>query len=252
MRENAVSRRRVTIGGGGFTAASAAIQFVRSSSAPLAITVIESGTNIGGGLAYLTDDSDHRLNAPTEGHLVDSADHTAFQRWCMERRIVEDDPDAVAPDRSLFVRRRDFGAFVNEIARSHAKWPTGSTIHHLRDMATDTSVRAGIIEMQTARRDVLASELLIVATSNALPRLPVEVGSGLSANPVVIAVPSDLESVRNSPTHARVLVIPRDEKLMAFSRQGLGCSARDRGHLKLSRLIVIPSEYLEVVITRNA
>lgn len=35
-------------------------------------------SNLGGGLAYSTDDSDHRLNAPIEAHLVDPADHAAF------------------------------------------------------------------------------------------------------------------------------------------------------------------------------
>lgn len=204
---NAVSPRRVTIVGGGFTGASVAVQLVRASSAPLAITIIEPRPNIGGGLAYSTDDSDHRLNAPIEGHLVDPADHTAFQRWCMERRIAESDPDAVAPDGSLFVRRRDFGAFVNEITLSHARRPTGSTIHHLRDMATDASIGEGIIDVQTARGHVLTSELLIVATGNALPRLPAELGSNLNTNPAVVAVPTDLESVRSIPARARVLVI---------------------------------------------
>lgn len=191
----------------GFSGASVAVQLVRASSAPLAITVIEPRPNIGGGLAYSTDDFDHRLNAPIEGHLVDPADHTAFRRWCMERRIAERDPDAVAPDGSLFARRSDFGAFVNEIALAHARWPTGSTIHHMRDMATDASVGAGIVDVQTARGNVLASELLIVATGNALPRLPAEFASNLSASPAVIAVPTDLESVRNIPAYARVLVI---------------------------------------------
>lgn len=188
-----VSPRRVTIVGGGFSGASVAVQLVRASSAPLAITVIEPRPNIGGGLAYSTDDFDHRLNAPIEGHLVDPADHTAFRRWCMERRIAERDPDAVAPDGSLFARRSDFGAFVNEIALAHTRWPTGSTIHHMRDMATDASVGAGIVDVQTARGNVLASELLIVATGNALPRLPAEFASNLSASPAVIAVPTDLE-----------------------------------------------------------
>lgn len=201
------SPRRVTIVGGGFSGASVAVQLVRASSVPLAITVIEPRPKIGGGLAYSTDDSDHRLNAPIEGHLVDPADHTAFQRWCMERHIAERDPDAVAPDGSMFARRMDFGAFVNEITLSHARWPTGSTIHHVQDMATDASVGAGIIDVQTARGHVLASDLLIVATGNVVPRLPAEFGPDLSANPAIVAVPTDLESVRSIPTHARVLVI---------------------------------------------
>ena len=207
IARTAISPQRITIVGGGFTGASAAIQLVRASSTPLAISVIEPRSNVGGGLAYSNDDLDHRLNAPIEGHLVDPADHAGFQRWYTNQRILETDPDAVAPDGSLFARRRDFGAFINEAALSHAKWPTGSTIRHLRDMATDVSVGTDIVNVQTAMGNVLVSELLIIATGNALPRLPAEFDSILCANPAVLAMPTDLERARNIPTHARVLVI---------------------------------------------
>ncbi|MGL5166881.1 MAG: FAD/NAD(P)-binding protein [Afipia sp.] len=88
MGSNAIVTR-VTIVGGGFTGASAAVQLVRASPVAIEITVIEPRTSVGNGLAYSTDDQDHRLNAPMEGHLVDPSDPAALQRWCKKHQIAE-------------------------------------------------------------------------------------------------------------------------------------------------------------------
>jgi uncharacterized NAD(P)/FAD-binding protein YdhS len=202
-----VPRRRVTIVGGGYSGATAAVQLVRASRAPLAITIVEPRREVGPGLAHSADDPDHRLNAPTDLHFVDPSDPEEFQRWCAERRIAEQDPDAVAPDGSLYVRRKDFGTFIAEAVRAHATWPTGSTIDHLRDLATDASFGTGLVEVRTARNQVISSDLLILATGNSLPRLPADFDPALSANPAVVAVPTDLQRVRGIPTSARVLVL---------------------------------------------
>lgn len=199
--------RRVTIVGGGFSGASVAIQLVRASRLPLEITIVEPRPNLGEGLAHSANDPDHRLNAPPEAHVIDPADCEAFQRWCTERRLAETDRDAVAPDGWLFVRRKDFGAFIGETLQAHAKWPTGSTIHHVQDTATDAMEIAGIIHVRTSDGHVLTSELLVVATGNPLPRLPAEFAPTLNANHALIAVPTDLESVRAIPKSARLLVV---------------------------------------------
>lgn len=198
---------RVTIVGGGFTGASAAVQLVRASPVAIEITVIEPRPRVGNGLAYSTNDQDHRLNAPMEGHLVDPSDPAALQRWCKKHQIAENDRGAVASDGSLFLRRKDFGAFVSDTVRSHARSATGSKIQHLRDMATDVSPRAGAVDVRTRDGRLLTSELLVVATGNATPRLPAEFAENMSASSAVVAVPTDLERVHQVPKSARVLLI---------------------------------------------
>lgn len=202
-----VSPRRVTIVGGGYSGAATAVQLVRASALPLTITIIEPRPEVGGGLAHSADDPDHRLNGTPDLHLVDPADPQDFQRWCAEQRIAQSDPGAVAPDGTLYVRRKDFGAFVADTVRAHAAWPNGSTIHHLQDLATDASTGRGAIDVRTAKGEVLASHLLVLATGNTPPRLPAEFGAALSANPAVVAVPTDLERVRAINKSARVLVL---------------------------------------------
>lgn len=205
--KTSVPPRRITIIGGGFSGASVAVQLVRASQLPLAITIIEPRPDVGRGLAHSADDPDHRLNGTPAQHFVDPADPEGFSRWCVERGLVQEDPGAVAPGGSLFSRRKDFGAFVAETLRAHAGWPTGSTIRHLQDVVTDATAAAKTIDVRTAEGRVLAADMVIVATGNALPRLPAEFDVQLGANPAVIAVPTDLERVRAIPKSARVLVL---------------------------------------------
>jgi len=107
----------VTIVGGGYSAATAAVQLVRASEQPVAITIVEPGEEVGRGLAYSTTDADHRLNGTLENHLLDPADPGHFARWCADQQIAVRDPDAIGPHGTLFVRRHDFGAFVAETVR---------------------------------------------------------------------------------------------------------------------------------------
>src|SRR6185312_4817746 len=53
---------RITIVGGGFSGASAAIQLLGRSAVPLGVTIVEPRANLVYGLAYSSDDPDHRLN----------------------------------------------------------------------------------------------------------------------------------------------------------------------------------------------
>lgn len=206
-----IPARRVTVIGGGFSGASVAVQLVRASTVPLAITIVEPRADVGCGLAHSADDPDHRLNGTPLQHFVDPADPESFSRWCTEQRIAQKDPGSIAPDASLFVRRKDFGAFVAETVRAHAQWPTGSTIRHLRDVVTDvvTDVQttAGTLTVRTAENGAHTPDMVIVATGNALPRLPAEFAAAFNDHPAVVAAPTDLERVRAIPKSARVLVL---------------------------------------------
>lgn len=196
---------RVTIVGGGFTGVSAAVQLVRACRQPLEITIVEPRPHLGRGLAYSTDDNDHRLNSSIEGHLLDPSDWTALRRWCNERNIVRQDPDALAPDGCIFIRRKDFGEFIGDILQDNRLSETGSTINHLRDIASDISVESEINIVRTKRGSLLKSELLIIATGNAHPRLPYGFPPELAGHPAVVAIPSDLKKYARYPERAKFL-----------------------------------------------
>lgn len=198
---------RITIVGGGFTGASCALQLGRASRRALAITIIEARAELGGGLAHSADDPDHRLNGPANMHYVDPSDSEAFQRWWTERDLVKTDPGACVADGTLYPRRKDFGRFVAETLRQHETLPTGSSISHVQDVAQDIAPAGSGFTVCTRGGLAIAADMVIVATGNALPRLPTEFDAIAPSHPGIIAVPTDLARVRAIPNSARVLVL---------------------------------------------
>jgi len=200
--------RRVTIVGGGFSGASAAIQLVRASPMPLAITIVEPRETAGPGLAYSATDPDHRLNGPTWSHSVVPDDAGHFTRWCESRSILRHDPEALAADGNIYVRRRDYGGYLADALRAHAHWPaTGSGIAHLRDRAASVEVRPARAVLRTASGRALESELLVVATGNPLPRLQAPFARSLADHPSVIENPLETTRLARIDPQARVLVV---------------------------------------------
>ena len=84
----------VAIVGGGFTGAVFAIHLSRMAERPLDIAIVEPRARPGRGLAYDTDDPDHRLNAPLAVHLVypDAPDH--LRDWYEAQGGAARDPEA--------------------------------------------------------------------------------------------------------------------------------------------------------------
>lgn len=114
------------------------------------ITLIEPRDQVGLGLAYSTTDPDYRLNGPTWVHSIDPRDSGHFTRWCEKQGLFSADPQALLPDGSAFVRRADFGRYMQAAFREHAQWPsTQSTIRHLRARAVDALEKGNSIEVVT-------------------------------------------------------------------------------------------------------
>jgi len=201
-------RRRVVIVGGGFAGASAAVQLVRRSPVPLAVTIIDPAERAGRGLAYHAIDPDHRLNAPSFVHSLIPEDAWHFSRWCLTEGLLERDPAALSPDGCLYFRRADFGRYLEETLQAHASWPaTGSTIAHLRDRAVDLSPPGEALAIRTAGGRSLPADLLFIATGNALPRLQRPFDPALAAHPAVVENPLDTPRLHEIPADARVLLV---------------------------------------------
>jgi len=200
--------RRVAMVGGGFTGASTAVQLVRASAVPLAITVVEPRERIGPGLAYSATDPDHRLNGPTWSHSIVPDDVGHFTRWCEANSIFVRDPEALAADGNAFVRRADYGDYLSDTLRAHEQWPaTGSTIAHLRDRAVAAVSARDAMAIRTADGRTLESDMLVVATGNPLPRLQAPLARSLAGHPSVIEDPLQPGRLAQVDSRARVLVV---------------------------------------------
>ena len=201
--------RRVTIVGGGFSGVSTAVQLVRHSPVPLAITLIESRERVGPGLAYATHDPDHRLNGPTWVHAVDPVDGEDFTRWCEKNGVFQADPQALQPNGTAFVRRAVLGAYLEDQVRRHASWPaTGSTIRTLQDRAVHAWQSSDDeVTTVTEHGQTLTADLLVLATGNAEPRLQAPLNPALAQHPGVIENPLVTARLLGIARDARVLII---------------------------------------------
>lgn len=198
----------VVIVGGGYSGASAAIQLLRRSPRAIAVTLIESRSEAGRGLAYSAPDPDHRLNAPLDRHALDPDRPDEFAQWYARRGLPQQDPQATWPDGRCFARRWDFGSHAAELLRTHARMPSGSTLALLRDTAVDASREGQRHVVRTAAGQTVPADLMIVATGNPLPRLPACVAPELHGRERVIDNPMDVgRIVREVAPGHRVLVL---------------------------------------------
>jgi len=203
-----ISVRRITIAGGGFSGATAAVQLVRASPVPLEITIVEPRETAGPGLAYSATDPDHRLNGPTWSHSILPEDGGHFTRWCDAHGVLQRDPEALVPDGNAFVRRADYGRYLAAELARHARWPAnGSTIAHLRDRASRVAFDGHAISIATEAGRTLDAAMLIVATGNPLPRLQAPFAPSLAGHPSIIENPLEPSRLGDIDPLARVLVV---------------------------------------------
>ena len=163
---------QVLIVGGGFSGATAAVQLVRKSPRPLAITVIEPRSRVGPGLAYSSNDPDHRLNGPVLTHAIDPEDPTDLLNWAQTHGVLQADPQAFSATGKPYLRRSDFGRYLAARVQDHAHWPlTGSTLAHHQGLAVAVEQTGARCAVHLQGGATLQGDLLIVATGNPRPRL---------------------------------------------------------------------------------
>ncbi|MCY4311353.1 MAG: FAD/NAD(P)-binding protein, partial [Rhodospirillaceae bacterium] len=102
----------VAIVGGGFSGAVFALHLLREVRRSLCVSVVEPRSSLGRGLAYGTDDPDHRLNGPIEVHMVYPEQPGHLRNWFLESGGMERDPKAASADGNIFIRRSVFGEYV--------------------------------------------------------------------------------------------------------------------------------------------
>ncbi len=231
-------RPRIGIIGGGYTGTAVAIHLSRQSAVPLDISVVEPAAELGRGVAYGTTDPDHRINGPTTTHSLYLDNLAHFDQWYRASGALADDPECVDALGRAFVRRAAMGRYVgHEFALHQQDNPSGSSIRHIRDRAVNARADGNGFVVSLAATDDLASDLLVITTSNAPPAvLPVLEGA-VAGHKAFYADPWDLARLAQIPSDARILIVGtgltmadvaitvlRDRpgaKITAISRRGL-------------------------------
>ena len=198
----------VAIVGGGFTGAAFAIHLSRMAGRPLDIAIVEPRGRLGRGLAYDTADPDHRLNAPLEVHFLypDAPGH--LRDWYAGQGGPARDPDALAADGNIYLRRGDFGRYVEEQLRAHiAGNPSGSTIRHLRSraLAARRTLSGYRLTLDDGRE--VSAGLTVLAAGYDRPTAPPPFDGAISDCPGFLGDPWDTARLREIPADARVLLL---------------------------------------------
>ena len=198
----------VAIVGGGFTGAVFAIHLSRMAERPLDIAIVEPRGRLGCGLAYDTADPDHRLNAPIPVHFLypDAPDH--LRDWYAGRGGSARDPEARTADGNIYMRRGDFGRYVEEQLRAHvAGNPSDSTIRHVRSraLAAERTSRGYRLTLDDGRE--VTAALTVLATGYDRPNAPPPFDDAISGRPAFLGDPWDTARLREIPADARILLL---------------------------------------------
>jgi uncharacterized NAD(P)/FAD-binding protein YdhS len=146
---------RIAIVGGGYTGAAAAVQLTSASDAT--VVIVEPRAQPGCGVAYSTRDPDHRLNGPLDNHLVDPGRPGDLRDWCEKTGVLERDPQALAANGAIYLRRGDFGAHVADTLAERS-----SRIRHRRCLATALRTNGRRYEITTSDGGTLGADALVV------------------------------------------------------------------------------------------
>lgn len=217
--------RVIVVVGGGFSAATFAVQLVRHSRVPHAIYIVEPREQLGRGLAYSATDPDHRLNGPVDSHGLDPEQPDELRSWCVAKNLLRSDPECFAPGGQLFIRRSDFGAYLFEQISLHSNGDyQGSIIRHVRDTAVGASFDGTAYQVETAAHGAITADMLVVATGNPHPTLRPPFEARHRGHPRIIANPLRPDCLTQIPVDTRVLVVGSGltafDTLSTFVRRG--------------------------------
>jgi uncharacterized NAD(P)/FAD-binding protein YdhS len=212
-------RPRVLIVGGGYTGVCLAVQLVRQTAQPLDITLIEPRAQLGQGMAYSTLDPDHRLNAPTYVHTAIPQEAWHFTRWCQVQGLNAQDPQALHADGARYMRRSDFARYLAQTLQAHAQ-VNDCQITHVQDGALGAQRSSKGWQLRTQGGQVLAGDMLLLATGNPPLRLPAPFADAWRDHPAVIESGLDAQRLKAIRPDARVLVLGARDALATLLGQG--------------------------------
>ena len=178
---------RVVILGGGFSGAVVALHLMRAPGVPASITIIEPRPLLGGGVAYSAPDARHRINVPAARMSAYSDDMGHFDRWLRDHGYPETDPDSLFEGSHLFPARLEFGRYLDEQVRLHAR---RGLFNHVRGRAVAAEPRrAGAYQVTLEDGSSLTGDILVLAASHPPPGIPKLLARSLGDDPRLIADP---------------------------------------------------------------
>ncbi len=178
-----MSTAQVIIVGGGFSGTALAIHLARTSLTGLLITVVEPRANLGGGVAYSTQEPAHRINVPASRMQLSGEEQGAFDRWYREQPECSLDSVAHCDDGAVYPQRSLFGRYLAEQFAAAQAYPH-ITLRHIQASAVAWAGE----QLLLSNGEALQGDVLALAISHPPPSLPRAL-QPFSAHPALIANP---------------------------------------------------------------
>ena len=198
---------RVIILGGGFSGAVAALHLIRSTEAPPRhVTIIETRPLLGGGVAYSSPDTRHRINVPAARMSAFSEDMGHFDRWLRERGYPGTDPESLFEGAHLFPARHEFGRYLDEQVRLHSAGR--GILRHVRRQAVSARRRSdGSYQVNLDDGSRVEGDILILAASHPAPGIPKLLAQSLTGDARLITDPWKDGALSALASEDRVLIM---------------------------------------------
>ena len=213
--------KTIAIVGGGFTGAAVAYHLVQEHI-DARILVFEPRLCLGGGLAYDTRDSAHRINVQAGKMSLIPGDEGHFSRWIADADAVADDPGVIGPDGNLYPRREVFRRYVAEqLAASLVE----GRVTHVRDrvVAIDRGAGKWALAGQSGREE--KADVVVIATTHPSPMVPAVLENALGEDPRLIRNSCTEGALSNVAADARVFIVG-----MGLTMADVVASLDARGH----------------------
>ncbi len=186
----------IAIIGGGFTGAAVAYHLDRQiTDVTPQIIVIEPRFSLGGGLAYSTTDTAHRLNVPSVRMSLDPDEPSQFENWLAASDALADDPEASLPDGRSFPRRSVFARYMREQLAPAA---SDGRIVHKRAKVIRALKSGERYRLHLSTGETIDADLIVIATTHPPPSPPAIFQNALAGDPRFIAdatLPNALQAI---------------------------------------------------------
>lgn len=180
---------RIAVVGGGFTGAVFLIHAAHMAQCPVEFTIVDPRPEAGRGIAYSTEDRDHRINVPTARMSLFPEDPDHATRWFFDTGIL---PDAGSQDGQghYYVPRHDFGRYVGAVLQGTIK-AAGSRVlvRHRHAVAQDIVRGDHAWSVLLSDGSSLAADRVVLSFGHATPALPCPVSLAAQRDPRFVANP---------------------------------------------------------------
>jgi uncharacterized NAD(P)/FAD-binding protein YdhS len=222
---NVHAKKHIVIVGGGFSGATFATLLMRDRALTACdVTVVEPRVILGAGIAYSAEEPAHRVNITAERMAALPDVVSDFDTWIKQSGFLDQDPDAVYPERGIFPARALFGLYVDDLLRQTAAAASHIGFHHVQTRVEAVTKGPGRYLLECASGAIIEADILVLATGHPAPRLPRPL-SQLADHRALIVNPWVSDSIDTIKPSDRVLIVGT-----GLTMGDIVASLRGRGH----------------------